>query len=255
MSTDSPMSKVVSWDGNVGILKQRIVQQTTEAIAMTWSTTTMQPHYMSTTFGGWVAEYQQNNVMCQPGNTNAQCVMASKPLGAPSENTTSGITQHAKYGVIIRDENTNQIIQASSTPSVTWTIPARTTSEPPHAYSIEIVGSAFVELAAPWGDFDGITAEHTLMSLGYSGTTASRVSSGCATMTQTAFGPMCSQSVTYWQYTAMDQATLLFDSFDATITTGIDAQTMTGVRYVPTSTTTSGSLSWNSGDDDLPGVY
>ena len=100
------------------------------------------------------------------------------------------------------------------------------------------------KLSADAGLSDSTTAEHTLAGLVYSGTTRSQ-NAGCVRLDTTALGPMCGSYGTYWNFTALDQAhALLRIAFNATIKTGV-TRTMTA---------SSAPMSWDSGDDDLPGT-
>jgi hypothetical protein len=115
--------------------------------------------------------------------------------------------------------------------------------------------AGYGELIPDHGWWYAQTAMNTLMGLTYTGDAAIPLQRACAVMSSSAFGPYCSRIVTYWDYTAIDQATLAFSPFVATMTTGPDAQHLAAPSYVPSSTLTSAAFTWDSGDDDLPGAF
>ena len=265
---DADIAAMMQSGATAQVVTQEILQETAEPVTIAWTATAgSSPAYSSTSMSGWVAEYTSNGPMCQPGNTNPQCVMATAPTNYPaaSESSATGTLGYPSYTVTLRDEVTGSVLASASSspfstppnviPPLTWTIPARTASEAPHGYRFEISLGGYSEIVPILGLYSEDNAVHTLMGATYTGGGASNLKTQCSEMEQTAFGPHCRTLVTYWDFTAFDQATLAFQPFASTITTGPDAQTLSTPSYVPASTLTSGAFTWDSGNDDLPGPF
>ena len=153
----------------------------------------------------------------------------------------------------MRDDVTGQLVATSTSQSIAWTIPARAATEAPHGYTLEVSESGFFAIR-PDDVWSGGIDVFSLLGATYVGTAPYDIKgTQCVQMLQTAWGPMCQNAIKYWAYTALDQATLSYQPFVATITTGIDAQQMAAPRYIAASALTSGPVVWDSGDDDLPG--
>jgi hypothetical protein len=157
---------------------------------------------------------------------------------------------------VLRDEVSGQVIQTSTTPSMSFTIPARASNEGPHAYAVEVMQFGFYELAPPQGWDWTYLGVNTLMASTYTGYPGVDFwGTACVSMIQTAFGPMCNTANKYWMFTALDSATVTYAPFATTITTGIDAQQQIAPAYVPANAQTSEAFVWNTGDEDLPGSF
>lgn len=246
---DDASAHVINYEREFGIVHQRLVQHTAEAMTIDWSATFGPINYTRTTFYNWVADVQPSgSTMCPAGNTKPECRVNWAPSVTGGLDTRSGQILPS-LSVVVIDEASKMVVAASSTTSTSITIPARAVGAPPRAYRVIVNSASFSELQPPtyfgseqFGDF-------ALMGLSYLGWAPMAAGVSCANMQQTAWGPMCSQINYYWRFGALDHARIDFTSITASIKSAGVALSHVGPEL------SAGVMSWDAGDDDLPGAY
>jgi hypothetical protein len=235
---------------DIELVSQRIVQQTAEPVTLSWSATAGEIRYAKTAFYDYVAETLPEGMLCS--HANACRTWAPAPIASPLT-TQSGVIPSNRLHVVVRDEVSGTIVAQSASLSLTWQVPARASSQSPRAYRISVVSAPLFELLPAsldlWSSFPVVTNQ-TLQGKTYIGPDKTAAGSGCASVVETAFGLMCAARTIYWNVSALDHAQLDIAGFAASMQ--IDGEPPS---YTPTSNLTSGTLTWDSGDDDLPGAY
>ena len=253
LPADSPISQLINNGGQVGVLKQRIVQTTAEPITMTWSATTGDIQYTSTAFNDVVTESKNDGRLCSAGANVCTTSAAPTPSANPLA-TTTGTIPSGRLFAALRDESTGTIVTQGSSLALMYTIPARGPSEAPHVYRVLVISKQLSELQLPslWDWMQ----EHVLMGLTYTGLTPADRGSTCSYIVQTAFGSACQLRNYWWGVSALDHVTLAFAALHASV--GLSATTNgtpAPASYVPAANLATSSLTWDSGNDDLPGPF
>lgn len=157
------------------------------------------------------------------------------------------------YWTVLSDDTSGTILQTSNSLTITATLLPRGANEPPHAYRIEIVSGPIAELRPEPLDTGSLYGEYAMMGTAYTGVASQDLGQSCANLQQTAWGPYCYQVNQYLLISALDQARMDF-SFTTQLATAANAQQpLAPVSYVSANVLSSGVMSWDSGDDDLPG--
>jgi hypothetical protein len=248
LPANTPAAALVS-NGSVGLVSQTITQYVTEPTTVTWSAGTGAITYARSTFDGYVSEEKAESLFCLAGSTDPKCAMtwagpATAGMVAKSGTVTPSLSIH------VIDAATNQTIQTTSatgSPSISVALPARALGQPPRAYRFALRAASIAELSpAAMGTAIG---EYSLFGLQYTGEAAQSMGVHCAHAVQTQWGPQCQRVAYHYRFSALDSATLRMSVLARVEQGGIVAS------YVPAASLASGTVVWESGDDDLPGTY
>ncbi len=235
-------------DGSkVGLVSQTLFQHVAADTTVTWSADVGTMGYSAWTFDGYVHEYRDDNVLCLNGTTDPKCAMSwsAPPLPGLQGVAAGGMTPALTISVIdVATGKTIQTTSAAGSPSISVTLPARTVGQPPHAYRFEL--RAATPAFQP-DSLGGAFGDYSLMGLPFAGQAPQQVGISCANSIQTQWGPACKRVAYHYRVSALDRATLQINAVTHVAQSGIVA------TYVPASALSSGTLVWDSGDDDLPG--
>lgn len=151
-----------------------------------------------------------------------------------------------------------QVVDAAGQPSALCTIdglsatcqlPARAPNAP-LALAVQLIASGATELFPPGG-----AGEHTFLGLGYTGQPVTITGFFCNQQVRTPNGPAvintCARYTTFHRLIAIDEASVSFDGPAIEVKAGAGAA-LAPVPYLP-STLPGSPLTWNAGNDDLPG--
>jgi hypothetical protein len=259
LPADSQVSKVINIGSEFAVATQRIVQQTAEPVLLTWSATSNAIHYTKSVFWNYVEELTYSGALCS--SSASACTIAADPTPvSPALTSDAGTIPTNRLHVVVRDESTNTVIASGSALALTGVqIPGRAANQPAHVYRVVIMSSALYELQPPSLDLWSTWAtnlEQSLLGLTYTGPAKVKNRTSCANTSATAFGTMCQYAKTWWEVSALDHATVTFDGIAASVQlAGGPNQTPVAPSYIPAANLATGSLVWDSGDDDLPGPY
>lgn len=256
LPADSPISHLLNSTSAV-VFTQRIVQHAAEPVTIDLPTLTQNVQYTMTGVDDLVAD--------APTAVTIACSSASDPKcdttapADPADKIDSGTVQTAFYRGVI-DETTGQGVSGCFDigQGLHCTIPARTSSEAPHAYRIEMSTTA-AELSPPGFIADASELqEYTFQGLTYTGLPPSTAVTKCShvathVLNGTAYYT-CTQQTPYVEIRALDKATLSFPAVTETFRTSPTANgTLEPVSYAAASTLSIVGKTWNAGNDDLPG--
>jgi hypothetical protein len=250
LPANTPSSRLI--DGSaIGLVSQTITQQVAAQTTVTWSPAVGTMSFSTATFDGYVTEYRDDNVLCLNGTTDPKCAMSWTAPALPGMQGigVAGMTPPLSIAVVdVAAGTTIQTISVAGTgtPSITVSLPPRGIGQPPHAYRFE--------LRAVTTDFrpdslGGAFGDYSLLGLPFAGQPPQQVGISCANSIQTQWGPNCKRVAYHYRVSALDRATLQINAVTRVEQGGNVAQ------YVPAGALSSGTLVWDSGDDDLPGEY
>ena len=256
LPADSPVSDLLNGNGAV-VYSQRIVQHAAEPITIDISTPAPTVHYTMTAVDDIVADTPVAVTIGCSGATDPAC--NTTPPADPADKVDSGSVQPEWFTGVV-DEVTGQRLPVCFGIGfgVTCTIPARSASEAPHAYRIEVALSSQGELTPPGTVFDSSAySEYTFLGLTYTGLAPSALYTKCSTMRARPINGVtvynCIAQTTYPEIRALDKATLAFPAMTEAFKTSPTANgTLEPVAYAGTALTIA-AKTWNAGDDDLPG--
>lgn len=247
LPANSPISWLLWERGWSQLAVQRIVQYTTEPIVIEMKI----PDPATGTFSkavvsGYIEAGTGAGTLCG----SAGCADAA-PAAATYSESTGAISGLSRQLAVIDEAGSDVPIFDSRV-----VIPGRAASEPPRAYSIVVYVSSIPELRPSNASY---FAEMTLLGLTYTGTmgTTLNVCNGYfEKCTQYGCYEMCSGVTKYTPIAALDKARIDLAPFTVDVRTsprsGAPAVTP---GYVPSSAFVVPAITWDAGDDDLPGPY
>ena len=174
----------------------------------------------------------------------------------PPDSVRMGTITSGGPGALLIDEATDALVTTSASDYV---IPARGANEPPHAYIILVHLMQLDDLRPSPGAYNAPN-ENTLLGLTYTGLPPGAPVNVCSEVgIKVVFGEpveYCRTMTTYRRMVALDHASLQMDGAAVDVkTTPSAGVTATIPSYVPASTFAVGPMTWDSGDDDLPGPH
>lgn len=246
-SNGSKMSRFIGGEGSVVVATQTIVQQTAEPVLLTYSPEVGATTYTAAKFFGWVEEKTAAETFCQPDVNNDPRCKITKPVGNTPTRVTEAGAPGGTYTVELLDTSTVPVpalLQRGQ--SISYVIPGRAADAIPHTYMLRV--RANYGILNPGSIYGFVFADHTLMGVMYTGEAPTKIHESCSRLFETAWGWKCAEHTTFWTITALDHATISFASIGAALKLGDNVPS-----YVPASTMTTGPLTWDTGDADIPG--
>lgn len=253
---DSPVSNLLNTHGAV-VFTQRFVQHTADQVTIHVSVPEPSVHYTMTGVDDMAPATTMATALSCPSSTTGNCT----PVADPPDKVASG-TLDDHWTISVYDETAHQgtACLGLAELALDCTLPPRTASEAPHVYRLDMRMVAVHEL---WPYEDLTTeatsfSEFTVTSLTYAGLAPKPGPTACSHVSpHVGSGGMisytCDQQAAFTEIRALDKATLAFPAITETLTT---SATPTGPAEVPSYATAGLSLdaiTWNAGNDDLPG--
>lgn len=248
MSTaaDSQLSLLAGAGLGPAVASQRIVQYTAEPIVPSYELTAAAMRFARTYVDDFVA-------VSTTALSNTACDQIDCSSGAPADpadSVTSGLLSQYRWTLVLIDEATNQPLSSGNP-----VIPPRGANEPPRAYRLVAHLGQLADLRATAAQ---LPAEYTLAGLHYTGYAPFDQQTRCtATMTRCRFDvcvELCTEATTYKRMVALDRAALEIEGLTITL----KSSPSTSLEPTPiwnAAPSTAGAMTWDSGDDDLPGVH
>jgi hypothetical protein len=252
LPADSPISNLMNWY-QTPVFTQRFVQHTAEPVTIHVSVPVPTVHYTMTGVDDMVPGTVTATALSCTSATSGNCAAVADPPDKVASGTISG-----HWDIFVVDEvgNTDRCFAAGL--AIACTLPARTASEAPHAYRVEMRLSDVPQL---W-PYDQNTSEisfseHSFDGLTYTGMAPIAGPTACSHVASHLIHGVlyisCDEQTTYTEIRALDKATLAFPAIAETLTT---SSTETAAGEAPsyvTSGLTLSAMTWNAGNDDLPG--
>ncbi|MBS1120401.1 MAG: hypothetical protein H6Q90_2629 [Deltaproteobacteria bacterium] len=271
-AADSPVSQVINARLPVHAFEVRIAHQTAEPVTMELEIAIPPASYEKTVVNDLVPQISNVDIFC--GVTcavqNLNCIpetvddvrCGSTTPGDPADATTTGAVTTGNWTVRVRDAGTN--LPATECTIVgrkaTCTLPGRSVTEAPKELIAELDVNGITELRPA---ASGTVEERVLAGRIYTGLEATSTKFRCDQFaTTTSLGEtahICKRLTSFSQLVALDRAKLAIAAPAITLLTAIPANAeLPGTElarppYVPE--LTGSGLSWDSGDDDLPGIH
>jgi hypothetical protein len=244
---DSPVSMLSGIALGAIVADQRITQYTAEPTRIALDATTGTINFARTYVDDFVVESTtpiSNPTTC--GEVGS-CDMTTP--ADPADSVQTGAVSSYSLVVALVDETTNTI------PFDQTTIPARAANAAPHTYRVVVYVGQIPELRAPSGF---MPSENSLLGLTYTGLPPAGGTTRCGSaITRCHFGTCvdyCSSTVTYKRIVALDHASLALSGVTLGLRTS-PAPSIAAARppHVPASMFQLGAMTWDAGNDDLPG--
>ncbi len=250
---NSPISTLFA-GVDVPVFSQRYVHYTTEPVTLAIDLANPTGNFRKRVVDDYVVSSTgASGLLCHSDadnfdSTDPECTQ-TPPLD-PGDLVRSDVLASGAWTLTVIDEATGAAAAACTVSNLhaTCQLPARGITEAAHAYravlSVRDVNDLAPSTAGPY-------AEITIGGLTFTGRTLD-TQRRCAQFQEiTKFGSTIITCKTYVEYTrihALDQAKLAFDVVPFPITTG-----GAPLSYVPAATQAVPPMTWDSGDDDLPG--
>jgi len=251
---DSPISTLLPnvWGGYVSprLAVQRIVQYSAEPVVVEAATT--QPAtgtFSKSVVSGYVMTGTAYGTIC--GSTT--CV-DNTPALATAIDSSGSLTNMSRSTYVI-DEVTGNVMPPFTASHIV--IPGRGASEAPHAYTLVVTTNGIPELSPSSAP---AFAEYSLLGLAYTGTAPGATVNVCngwfEKCTQYGCFTQCSGVTKYTPITALDKARIDLMPFAIDFRTAArDGLTAVAPPHIPSDVFVVPAMSWDAGDDDLPGPY
>jgi hypothetical protein len=246
---DTPMASVINGNGN-GVAKVadvRIVQQTTEPVNISVALSVPSMTYTARSVDDYVADGAGASVYpC--GTDRCTTTPPADPLDITRTGSLTGV-----WSMYVIDEASGEVVCVGEE-SVPCKIPGRGEAAAPHAYRV-VAGVGALEALRPPTQ---IVLDQVLQGFSFLGAilesrdvcTSQRVridASGNETY-------QCMTSIRYTRFMALDHAEVELTPASFTFSTITQADRMGApLHHLATSTLSTPAMSWDSGDDDLPG--
>jgi hypothetical protein len=244
-AADMAAAFLINASGEVDVMSQTITQQTAEPTTVTWSATSSAFSYTKNIFDGYVSETKAEQFYCLNGTTDPKCAVTWTPAtAAVHQDVTGSLTPTLSIAVV--DVTSGQTIATSTTRSITVTLPARATGQAGRAYRFVVKSAAMTELQPP--AIGTALGDYSLLGSSYTGSAAKDAGAHCSSTVQTSWGPMCQQVTYHYRFSALDRVQLSMTLGSRVQQGGIDA------AYVSPSVLAATAMSWDSGNDALPGA-
>jgi len=233
--------------GSFMVAEQRFVQHSAEPSTLSIQIGRGAVHYTKSTYTGYYDLLINNDYPCPAGSTAVECQTSFPKPSLAGYQSTSG-TATPWFSILIIDETSGQTYDTGS-PLQIFSLPARAIGAAPRAYRIVVRSPSVTELQPPQ---DGLSVEPydvwLLDGLQYLGTQPDVRGTYCKRMNTTTH--RCEGVVQVTAMSALDRASLVIDSITTTI-----SQNGAPLSYIPANARTTPTMTWDSGDDDLPGSY
>jgi len=242
LTTDAEVSRLAGFGLGASIVSQRIVQYTDAPITLSLTPAVTGLQFSRSYIDDYVLVQSGSGTSCNNGGC------AATVPADPADSATSGPVGQNSMTVGLIDEETGDFL-------LDTTIPARGPNDPPHAYRVVAYLGQLAQLRAP---STAVPGEFSLLGLGYTGLAPGAPITVCTETVEICKSlgcfESCSRAETYQRMVALDHATLAMDSVSIDLRTSLSpSQAGMTPSYVPASAFSVGAISWDSGDDDLPG--
>jgi hypothetical protein len=193
------------------------------------------------------------NLSC-PDATSGSCAAITDP----ADKVLSG-TVGETWMIRVFDETANHATSCSAIGlAISCTLPARTASEAPHRYRVDLrLGGVhelwpYEDLGTSAGDF----AEFQFTGVTYTGLAPKSGPTACSHVAGHVVNGQvfyqCTQQTQYWEIRALQKATLSFPQITATLKTSASASSAGEVPSYATGGLVVNATTWNAGTDVLP---
>jgi hypothetical protein len=247
---DTPAAQLIAPGGAVELATQTVTQLTGDPTTFSWSAQATAIQYGKRTFDDYIVEEKAEQFFCLNGTaSDPRCATSwSGPAAAGYATVIGALTPKITIAVI--DLATNQTIAdgtgLTSSATLAVTLPGRAAGAAPHAYKIVVRAAAMSELQPP--SLGTAFGDYAFEGLFYVGEPAQAAGVHCSSMVQTQWGPECQQVAYHYRVSALDQVTLGF-------TLGTSMMQNGWPPSYNAAAWSTGSVVWDSGNDDLPGPY
>jgi hypothetical protein len=244
LETDTTKLAGFVTDQYVPIATQKIIQPTAEKVHLSWT-----PHatgsVKATSFAGWVRIQNPSAFyMCPVGTTDAKCTDWTPSIYTPGLKTVTDNSPGDLSAFIIDDANGETV----AADAIDINIPARAANEGPHSYTLVVRARAPFAKPGSLTGFDPVGAQ-TLANTPYIGQAPAYVGRACVKIEESELsGRICTRVVDYYNLTAVDHDVVTYSEISATMKIGDEVPS-----YVPEGTMKLSNLTWDSGDQYVPG--
>ncbi|MBA3818587.1 MAG: hypothetical protein H0X17_06815 [Deltaproteobacteria bacterium] len=255
----SPISQLLSAVRDVPVFSQRFVQHTAEPVHAVIDLAQPTATYVKRIVDDFVVTASSS--AAYPCSDPAEPVTDPRcddsPIGDPADATGSGALASGRWTVAVLDELTGSAVDSCTIAGlvVTCAIPPRSAAQPPRAYRTVLSVRDLRDLApAASGPF----GEHVVGGLGYTGV-APRPTSRCNLLKARVLADgslryFCAIHTDYTRIVALDHARVAFAPvafrFQSAPTPALPPATL---AHVPPDFAVTAPITWDAGDDDLPG--
>lgn len=247
---NTPMAPVINGHGN-GVAKVadvRVVQQTTEAVDISVALTAPSMTYTARSVDDYVADGEGAKAFACGAH---ECTMT--PPADPTDITRTG-SLTGVWSMYVIDEASGEVVCVGEE-SVPCKLPGRGEAEAPHAYRV-VAGVGALEALRPPTQ---VVLDQVLQGFSFLGAIL-EYRDVCTNqrVRLDAFGEpsyQCMTSTRYTRFIALDHAKVELAPAWFTFSTITQAdRTGAPLHHLPSSTLTTPAMTWDSGDDDLPGA-
>jgi hypothetical protein len=243
-ATGAPIASLVSGSGAPNITALHVVQPTAEPTSIAVDLTPPATTYTTRIVDDFVQVPITASWTC--GTTGELCHHSTTP---PPDTTSSGAL-HLTWSLRVLDDVSGEVV-CQGGEHLTCSLPGRAADAAPRGFTIYAAATRMTELAPRAG-----SAERTLLGTSYYGVEGASFDACLAgkTITHTDINGnvfsswVCMTQARYTEIIALDNATVTFGP----ATFSISAIAASGAD-LPARTFTSEPMTWDAGDDDLPG--
>jgi hypothetical protein len=260
LPADSPVSALMLWGTpGVKVYTHAFVQHAGEPVSMNLTLGNMGITYTRVAVDDFVASSQQTSTACGEDPADAGCAIA--PPADPADTTDSGtILANALFWTTRIIDDANGSVIATGSRSLTFTIPGRGSGEAPHPYHAEVSLVVLGTLAPPKAALESVViGDYTVEGLTYTGyapQTGPRKCVQAAHCRLVGDASVCTcTAVQYTEVRADDHLILHFAAASELLSTSIPGGALVPAPSYAAAGLATPAMSWDSGDDDLPGAH
>ncbi|MBV8757813.1 MAG: hypothetical protein JO257_11070, partial [Deltaproteobacteria bacterium] len=250
LTANSPLSHVMKAAG-ADVLTQDFTQYAAEPVTIQISLPTFSiPFTLAAVDDYYAAAPVDASYPCARSMANCDTTAPADP----ADRSTSGTLSSSDWFVWIQDSAGTSTLCSAIGPSATCTVPARTATQSPLAYHLRIrMANAWGLQPFPEAAFDpSYYDEFSLGGLTYTGL-APVATTKCSQYVNNGDGTVtCTQTVTYSELKAADRITLQFPAIAESFKSAVNA-TATLENVTTAAGLSLPAVTWDSGNDDLPG--
>lgn len=251
---DSPVSQLLSYNTDVMVYYRNVVQYAGEPVTLHFGVPGSTISYTKVAVDDWVGVPQTTNKSCT-SDTDPAC-NTTPPADPPDVNVSGTVPAANMFWRVKIVDATNGTVLVDEFSDPTATLPARTTGEAPHPYYVEVSLAVTTTLNPPVSS-TGSLGEYGLLGLTYTGFPPIPGETKCASAPRSKLTPtgatiwFCS-AVQYNEIKALDHLVLNFAASNDTLVTAPGGGVFENAAYAASALHVP-AMTWNSGDDDLPG--